>query len=503
MNGWLQGAPAALLIPVLVASCATPPPPAAPETNIEIAPTWASADSVLNGNDAATLQQDWWVDIGGGGLDSLVREALDANYSLAIAAANVEAARAGADIAGAPRLPQISAGYGVRRQEQALIGIPIGPPGGDIPKSLSTGHAADIRASWEIDLWNRMGQLERGALADFQASEADLAGARLSIAAAVSRTWLDLVELRSQADLAGRAHRAFSETAETSWKRYERGLISAVDVHLTRTSRDNAAALLALRRNQVEIVARRLELLLGRYPRAELMTPAVLPTPPAAPPAGLPVDLLLRRPDLLGAERRLVAGQSRTSAARRSMLPTISLTSAAGFTSDALKDVLQGNFSVWSIGGSLLQPIFQGGQLRAEVRQNSAFESALLNSWADQVLTAFGEVEIALASEGWLREREELLRQSSDSAVAAYRLSQSRYRQGVGNLFSVLESQRRALEAEGQWIAVRNARLQARVDLFLALGGGFDGTAGPTSEFLGRGTGTTTAGSPTSDGASR
>jgi outer membrane protein TolC len=217
----------------------------------------------------------------------------------------------------------------------------------------------------------------------------------------------------------------------------------------------------------------------------------------------LPADLLLRRPDLLGAERRLVAGQSRTSAARRSMLPTISLTSAAGFTSTALKDVLQGNFSVWSIGGSLLQPIFQGGRLRAQVRQNSAFESALLNSWADQVLTAFGEVEIALASEGWLRQREELLRQSSDSAVAAYRLSQTRYRQGVGNLFSVLESQRRALEAEGQWIAVRNARLQARVDLFLALGGGFDATTAPTSEFLAPGADTTTAGSPSSDGAGR
>ena len=323
------------------------------------------------------------------------------------------------------------------------------------------------------------------------------------MAATVSKTWLDLVELRSQAELADRAHRAFSETADTSWERYQRGLITAVDVHLTRTSRDNAAALLALRRNQVEIAARRLELLLGRYPRAELMTPTVLPTPPDAPPAGLPADLLLRRPDLLGAERRLVAGQSRTSAARRSMLPSISLTSAVGFTSDSLKDILKGDFSVWSIGGSLLQPLFQGGRLRAQVRQNSAFETALLKSWADQVLTAFGEVEIALGSESWLREREELLRQSSDSAVAAYRLSQTRYRQGVGNLFDVLESQRRALDAEGQWIAVRNARLQARVDLYLALGGGFDATTAPTSEFLSPGPMLSTTAVPAGDGAGR
>ena len=140
---------------------------------------------------------------------------------------------------------------------------------------------------------------------------------------------------------------------------------------------------------------------------------------------------------------------------------------------------------MWSIGGSLLQPLFQGGRLRAQVRQNAAFESAAMNSWADQVLTAFGEVEVALASEQWLREREEKLRSSSDSALAAYELSQSRYRQGVGSLFEVLESQRRALEAEGQWIVVRNARLNARVDLFIALGGGFDAESGkPATDFL-------------------
>ena len=438
---------------------------------------------MLSGADADSLQQDWWSDIGGTSLDSLVREALDANYSLAIAAANVDAARAGADIAGAPRLPQINASYGASRQEQAIIGIPVGPD--PVLKTLNSAHNAQLTANWEIDLWNKLGQQEKAALADYQASEADLAGARLSIAARVTRTWLNLVEARAQADLAERAYEAFSETAETSWDRYQRGLIPAIDVHLTRTSRDNAAALLALRRQQVEVFARQLELLLGRYPRAELDTPIVLPDAPAIPPSGLPADLLLRRPDLLAAERRLVAAGARTSSAKRAMLPTISLTGAAGFTSNALEDILKGDFSVWSIGGSVLQPLFQGGRLRAQARQNAAFETAAVNAWADQVLTAFGEVEVALASEQWLREREENLRSSSDSALAAYELSQSRYRQGVGSLFEVLESQRRALDAEGQWIAVRNARLNARVDLFLALGGGFDATTGaPVTDFL-------------------
>jgi NodT family efflux transporter outer membrane factor (OMF) lipoprotein len=463
---------------VLLASCASPPPPGPVETDIEIAATWSVGDTVLTGAEADRLQEDWWVQIGGAALDSLVREALDANYSLAIAAANVEAARAGADIAGAPRLPQVSASYSVQQGDQYQPGFPFDPP-------KTTSQSVQLQAAWELDLWNKLGQLERAALADYQASEADLAGARLSIAAAVTRAWLDLVEVRAQAELAARAFDAFSETAETSWDRYQRGLIPAIDVHLTRTSRDNAGALLALRRNQVEATARRLEVLLGRYPRAELETPIVLPDAPTVPPAGLPADLLLRRPDLLAAERRLVAGQSRTSSAKRAMLPTITLTGTAGFTSDALEDILEGDFSVWSIGGSLLQPIFQGGRLRAQARQSAAFEAALVNAWANDVLTAFSEVEIALASETWLREREEKLRSASDSALAAYQLSQSRYRQGVGSLFEVLESQRGALNAEGQWISVRNERLAARVDLFLALGGGFSvDDDRPVTDFL-------------------
>lgn len=468
---------------LLLMACSSPPPPGTQVPEVTVAPRWSAQDSLLAGADADSLQQDWWIQLGGSGLDSLVREALDANYSLAIAAANVEAARAGADIAGAGRWPRVDAGYTARRQEQALIGIPVGPPGSDVLKTISTAHSAELRASWEIDLWNRLGQAERAAVADFQASEADLAAARLAVAGAVTRTWLNLVEVRAQADLAERAWRAFSETAETAWQRYQRGLISAVDVHLTRTSRDNAAALLALRRNQVGTAARNLELLLGRYPGNLLDTPTALPEPPPAPPAGLPVELLLRRPDLLAAERRLVAGQSRTSAARRSMLPSISITGSTGLTSNALKNLLEGDFSVWSIAGSVLQPVFQGGRLRAQARQNAAFETALVNSWADQVLVAFGEVEIALASEGWLREREQHLRSASDAALAAYKLSETRYRQGLGSLFDVLESQRRALESEGQWIAVRNSRLSARVDLFLALGGGFD-LQDPTTEFL-------------------
>lgn len=465
----------------MVAACASPGdmlPPALdmtlPEHFVE-----STADTTIATNET------WWRDIGGDTLDPLVREALAANQDLDVAIANVQAARAAATIAGADRWPQLSGGGSAARNQQIFVGLPI--PGREVASTRSTTYRLSLDASWELDLWNRLGQRQKSFVAELQATEADLAGARLSVAGQVSKTWLDVTEFERQRDLAARMLEAFTQTEGIAFDRYERGLISSVDVHLTRTSRENAAALLALRQNQVQQTARRLELLLGRYPSGALSGAAALPDAPAPVPAGLPADLVLRRPDLLAAERRVVAAGARVSESRRNLLPSIRLTGSSGTTSNEMGDLLAGDFSVWSIAGSLLQPIFQGGRLRAAVEQSAAQQDIVLANWARSALGAFFEVETALAGERNLAEREKHLHAASDSASRAWRLSEERYRQGVGDLLSVLEAQRRALDAESQAISVRNARLQARVDLHLALGGGFEATASDSADFLASG----------------
>ena len=472
--------PALLL---LVAGCATPPPPAAVDLDVETPEGWSTGDAEIDPANSALHQPDaWWTTFGPTPLDDLVREALEANRELEAAVANVEAARATATVNGADRWPQLNGSARASRTKQIFVGLPI--PGSGVLSSLTNSYGLSLEASWELDLWNRLGMRERAALAELQATEADLAGVRLSVAGRAARGWVELTELERQRELAARTVEAFAATRQLAEDRYERGLISSVDVHLTRTNAENAAALLALRENQRQQASRRLEVLLGRYPSGALRGGESLPPPPVSVPAALPAELVLRRPDLLAAERRVVAAHARTGEARRNLLPRINLTGSTGTTSNDVADLLDGDFSVWSIAGSLLQPIFQGGRLRAQVDLNEAGADAAYARFAQTALGAFSEVESALAAEGLLARREAHLGEALEASTRAWQLAEDRYRRGVGDLLSVLEAQRRALNAEGELIAVRSARLLARIDLHLALGGGFDATAGPSTDFL-------------------
>lgn len=465
-----------LLAALVLGGCAVPPPPNSEPLDLDVPAAWTHEAPT------APIKGDpWWTALGSAALDSLIREALDANRDLDAAVANVEAARANATIAGAGRWPQVNGNLQGSRAKQIFVGLPIGS---GVLSSLTNSFGLSVQASWELDLWNRLGLQERAALAEAQASEADLAAARLSVAGQVARTWLALTELEHQRALAARTAEAFRNTLQIARDRYDRGLTGPVDVHLTRTQTENTEALLALRENQLQQTARQLEALLGRYPKGALQGDGAFPDAVAAVPAGLPADLVLRRPDLVAAERRLVASQARTGVARRDLLPRLTLTGSTGTTSNQLGDLLDGDFGVWSIAGSLLQPLFQGGRLRAQVRASAAAEDAALARWAQSVLNAFADVESALAADGLLAEREGHLAAALESSTRAWRLAEDRYRQGIGNLLSVLDAQRGALTAESELIAVRSARLQTRVDLHLALGGGFDPSAAPMTDFL-------------------
>jgi outer membrane protein TolC len=173
------------------------------------------------------------------------------------------------------------------------------------------------------------------------------------------------------------------------------------------------------------------------------------------------------------AERQVAAANARVKVAKRAQYPSISLTSSGGTSSANLSNLLSGDFIVWSFAGNLLQPLFQGGRLRAGIKLAEANQEQALAGFAEQALRAYGEVESALMAETYLRDRENALREASEQAVAARELAENRYTRGVSDVITLLGSQRRAFEAEGQYLTVRRQRLDARVDLYLALGGGF------------------------------
>ncbi len=433
-----------------------PPPPA----------TWSAPSA-----NHPLAVDSWWKSFSDPHLDSLILEALANNHDLAAAAAAVDAALARARIAGADLRPQLSAGINGARRQQVFVGLPI--PGGEAAlKSLSTAWGVSLDISWEADLWGRLRAGQQAATGDALASAEDLAAARLSLSGQTAKAWFAVVEAQRQVALAEATVSNRQRTSRRTERRYRLGITSPVDLRLARANQASAAANLENRRRIGDAASRQLEVLLGRYPSAELQAVDDLPPVPANIAAGLPAELIARRPDLRAASARLKANGWRLAEARRALYPRLSLTASGGTASDSLSDLLDGDFSVWSFAGGLLQPLFRGGQLRAAIELAEADREGTLRRFAQAALNAYAEVETALHAEARLAAQEQALATAAEHSNAAAELAEERYLRGVGDFLAVLDAQRQAFTADSQWLAVRQARLNQRVDLFLALGGG-------------------------------
>lgn len=459
--------PAALVL--ATAACASAPPVRAPQPDLTLPATWTAPDAAATAPSGAP----WWTTFGAPGLEAAIAEALERNPNLQAAAARVEQAEAGARAAGAGRQPQLAAAFDATRSRRNFIGFPI--PGGDsgVLSTTTTSLGVSLNVSWEPDLWGRLKSGEVAALADRTAAAALYESARLSLAAQTAKAWLAAVEARQQVDLARRTLDSRRETATRVGLRYEQGLRPSIDVRLAQSAVAGAEAALAGRERQLDAAIRQLEVLLGRYPAGTLTAAEALPEFGAAVPAGLPADLIARRPDLLAAEMALVASGARVSEARAHLLPQIRLTGSAGTASSALLDLLGGDFAVWSLVGGLTQPLFQGGRLRANVDAAEARREEAVATYAERALQAFAEVELALNADRFLAEQARALSAAHAEAVAAQQVAEDRYFAGLSSYLDVLESQRQAVSAESQWLDAQRLRLATRVDLHLALGGDF------------------------------
>ncbi|MCY3773393.1 MAG: efflux transporter outer membrane subunit [Gemmatimonadetes bacterium] len=457
----------------LFCGCASVPKPQFPSLQTPAPPEWTAAPS-----DKGRIGARWWTDFSDAGLNALIDEALSRNFELETATGRMRAARAQARIVGAPLFPQVSLDFNRSRQRRNFIGFPIPGSSGGVLNTTSTNYGVSTNINWEIDLWGRLSDDKAAALADLQGSQADLHGVRSSVAGQTAKAWFSAIEARRQLELARATRDNFKVVNERIENRYARGLRPALDLRLSLSNVAAAEAVVLQRMQAYDSVVRQLEILLGRYPSAELTIAADLPAVPAAVPAGLPADLIARRPDLMLAERRLAAAGARIGVAKKARYPAIRLTGSGGTSSAALTDLLDGDFIVWSLASSLLQPLFQGGRLRAGVDLAEANRDQVLANFAGQALRAYGEVETALVADTLLKQREAALLEASTQAAAARELAESRYHSGLSDVITMLDAQRRAFESEGQYLAVRRQRLDARVDLYLALGGGFD-HAGP------------------------
>ncbi len=456
---------------LLLQGC-TAPASDAPAIRVAIPPGFVAGEAVFG-----PIDEQWWKRFGDPQLDAHVEKAVADNPAIGRAIARVRQARGRAGIAGADRWPQVDVGLSATRQRLSLESLGIVVPGEE-PGEGATAYTIGIydlsaNVSWEIDLWGRLSAQSAAARAEFLSSEANLRSARQAIAAQTARIYFALVEASEQVELAERTVANRAQAARQVGNRVEAGVAQPVDGQLAAAELHSARADLEQRREALARLTREFDVLLRDYPDGEVAAAATLPAVPPAPPAGVPAELLARRPDVAASLLDLRAAGYRLTAAERSFLPGIALTGSAGTASMELSNLLDPDFFVWSIAGRLLQPIFQGGRLRAQVQLRAGERDEALQAYADTVLTALSEVETALAVEQFLAGQERELAAASAAAERAAEISRNRYEVGKEPLLTLLESQRRAIDARAGLLALHRLRLANRIDLHLALGGGY------------------------------
>ena len=450
-------------------NCATKPQSISPIRDFEVPKEW-TGKTILKDQ----VNAEWWTTFGDPALTDVIGTAIAHNYDLQAATARLDQAAATARIAGADLYPAITIGLNGAKRRQNYIGLPIPGQQGGVLTSHFTSFGVSVDTTWEADLWGQLRSATRAALAELQATVATLRAAHLSIVGQTAKTWFAIAEAKQQAKLADQTVKSFRHSTAQVRERYEQGLRPSLDLRLSLANLASAEASLETRYQQLDAATRQLEVLVGRYPGLNITTPTQLPAPPKAIPGGLPAELIGRRPDLIAAEHQIAALNERLNISRRELYPRLSLTASGGTATKELKDLLNHNFGVWTLVSGLIQPLFQGGRLRANIDHSASRVEEAIAGYAQTALAAYAEVESTLAAESFLADREAFLKTAVEQSRAAELLAEERYRSGLEDFITVLEAQRRAFTAESTMIQERRLRLENRVDLHLALGGGFE-----------------------------
>jgi len=443
-----------------LAGCALKAPPPRDELakeslpNLKVPSAWAA-----QGGASSVVGDRWLATFNDPQLDALVLEALAYNPDLQVAAARVEQAAAYVKVAGALLYPQVNL---------------LARGGGKMSGDSSGLEGVGVFLNWELDLWGRIRAGQEAAKTQFGSAELDAEYARQSIAALVAKSWFLATEARLQKAIAEDMVAASARQVGFAQDRLRVGNGDEYDVTLAQASlatyQDSVRNLdLAYQQS-----LRALEALAGRYPAAAVNVPAQLAAMPGPVPVGMPSELLERRPDVAAAERRVAAAFYRVEEAKAARLPRISLTAAVTSVSSELFVLKQQDNPVWSAGASLLAPIFLGGQLQAQVEVRTAEQKQAVAEYGRVGARAFGEVENALAAGFTLEEREALLKRAVAENARALELANIRYRVGSGDLRAVQQQSLALYAARTALLRVQSERLVQRVNLYLALGGGFD-----------------------------
>jgi outer membrane protein, multidrug efflux system len=457
----------------------------------ERSPQGPAYPGAANGVDAAAFAETAWQDFFvEPRLRDVIATALANNRDLRLALANVEQARAQYRVQRADLFPSLSVTASPTYQKSpfgaAGAGAGVGPGAGvgtapGVGAGVGTGSdpidiysvSAGVSA-WEIDLFGRVRNLSTAALQEFFAVEENRRATQTTLVAEVANAWLTMAADQDRLTAARNTARAFQQTVELTQARFRAGVASELEVRQARTSLDRANSDIANLITQVAQDQNVLNLLAGTtVPAASL--PGGLPAAGATIdrlPADLPSEVLLRRPDIVAAEHRLIGANANIGAARANFFPRISLTAALGTVSLGLSNLFSKGSENWSVSGSANLPIFDFGRNRGNLNYAKASRDAAVAQYERAVQTAFREVADALARRGTIDDQLAAQRSLVENTNASFRLSDARFRAGIEGFLNTLDSQRNLYTAEQELVNTRLIRETNAVELYRSLGGG-------------------------------
>ncbi len=448
-----------LLCAFLVSACQIEP--VNEPVNVDVPADWDQSQEIT----ATWPSPDWWQNFGSSELNQLMIEAAQNNLDLAAASARILQAEAQARLAGVALLPTVDLGAGAGRQ---------GDFGGDNNIDASSTFDISLGASYEVDFWGRNRANLIAAEEALRASEFDRDTVALTITSSVAITYLQVLSLRERIAIAYLNLENAERVLKLVESRAKHGAVSGLDLAQQRAVVARQRSVIPPLEQQERDARSALALLLGKPPQGftvatESLNEIALPEVAA----GLPSELLTRRPDIQTAEANLRSANADIAAARAAYFPSIGLTGSAGFASAALSGLFDGGL-IYNLAVSLAQPIFDAGRLEAQEDLTVARREELVQFYRASIINAFADVETALGTIQSTAEQQVYQTEQLKQAEIAFRLSERRYKEGVEDLLTFLVAQRTLFDAQDQELQIKLSYLQALVSLYRALGGGWE-----------------------------
>jgi NodT family efflux transporter outer membrane factor (OMF) lipoprotein len=443
---------------LLLAGCRIPVQPP-PVSTLAVPPAWRGQVGP-----GAPVERDWWRAFGDPALDTLVSRALEHNGDVRTALSRLREYRARVRIAEAAEGPTVNASFAPGRARA------IGAAGTPVE---GTSFQGGLQASYELDLFGTRGYATQAARYDLAVQEAASAAAALAVAANMASGYLNLRGLDAQLALARATLASRQRSLDLARRQFEVGYSSRLELSQAESEYRNTTAVIPQLERSIAQQENALSVLAGDNPGpvargaqlADLRAPAIAP--------GLPSELLRRRPDVRQAENAVAASDASLAAARNGLLPTINLTASLSGYARNLPDLLASPTMLWSVGGSVLAPVFNGGRLRAQAEISASLRDRAVVAYETAVRNAFADTENALAAVQRLGEQLAQTEARRRAALEVLRIAHDRYRNGYASYLEELDAQRNAFSTETAVLQLRAGWLAAHVDLYRALGGGW------------------------------